>query len=97
MAADWSAMLGMQDDEAPAGSEAAGGMEAILASAWADAMQRDETVGTEPSAAPEPARTGGRELSQDEIDSLLGVSAVALRKEKPDHPLHASAVMILYG
>jgi flagellar motor switch protein FliM len=81
MAVEQTAKLGEKEESASVGAEGAGGMEAALATAWADAMQKDETVGMEALAGP-PARTDGRERSQDDVDDLLGVSAVALRKEK---------------
>jgi flagellar motor switch protein FliM len=81
MVADWAAMAGLEDEEeqAPPGEDP----ETALASGWANALLKDELTAHEPRgpavAAPDPA---GRTLSQDEIDNLLGVSAVALKREK---------------
>jgi flagellar motor switch protein FliM len=81
MVADWAAMAGLEDEEeqAPPGEDP----EMALASGWANALLKDELTAHEPRgpavAAPDPA---GRTLSQDEIDNLLGVSAVALKREK---------------
>ena len=81
MVADWAAITGLEDEEeqAPPGEDP----EMALASGWANALLKDELTAHEPRgpavAAPDPA---GRTLSQDEIDNLLGVSAVALKREK---------------
>jgi flagellar motor switch protein FliM len=84
VAAEWAAMVGMADDEdeARAGNPASA-PEDSLAASWADALRSDDLSGSTPGAAtPAAAGQGGRALNQDEIDNLLGVSAVALKKER---------------
>lgn len=78
LAAEWAAMAGLAGgDEDPEKSAAA------LASSWAAALQTDDLGAADREAAGRPqAARDSRTLSQDEIDSLLGVSAVALKKEK---------------
>jgi flagellar motor switch protein FliM len=80
MAADWAAMVGL--DAEPAGQAESENPDAALAASWADTM-RDDTlaVSAEPSED-SGANRSGRALSQDEIDNLLGVTSVALKKEK---------------
>jgi flagellar motor switch protein FliM len=84
VAAEWAAMVGMADDEDEArAAKPASAPEDSLAASWADALRSDDLSGGGPGAAtPAAAGQGGRALNQDEIDSLLGVSAVALKKER---------------
>ena len=58
MAAEWAAMAGADPDEA-------------LAAAWG--TQADQTAASADDRAGEAAAPSGRTLSQNEIDSLLGV------------------------
>ena len=77
LAAEWAAMAGLGGgDDGPEKPEAA------LASSWAAALQKDDLGAASKEADGRPAARDSRTLSQDEIDSLLGVSAVALKKEK---------------
>ena len=77
LAAEWAAMAGLGNgDDGPEKPEAA------LASSWAAALQKDDLGAASKEADGRPATRDSRTLSQDEIDSLLGVSAVALKKEK---------------
>src|SRR4051794_18351755 len=84
VAAEWAAMVGMADDEDEArAAKPASAPEDSLAASWADALRSDDLSGGGPGAAtPAAAGQGGRALNQDEIDNLLGVSAVALKKER---------------
>jgi flagellar motor switch protein FliM len=84
LGAEWAAMVGLDDGAGE--EEVSQGPEAALASTWAETLRKDELAapGQRAASAPgadQPSR-GGRTLSQDEIDSLLGVSAVAMKKDK---------------
>ncbi len=66
LAADWAAMAGVEDEGEADPGEA-------LAADWAEAMTKDDLAGAAPEPASPPPEAGGRVLSQDEIDSLLGL------------------------
>jgi flagellar motor switch protein FliM len=77
LAAEWAAMAGLGG-----GGDESEEPEAALASSWAAALQQDDLGAADKEAGARPAARDSRTLSQDEIDNLLGVSAVALKKEK---------------
>ena len=80
VAADWAAMVGMDSQEDDAGQEDAS--QADMASRWASTMRDDGPTAQPAHQDGGAGGRGGRTLSQDEIDSLLGVTSVALKKEK---------------
>lgn len=88
LAAEWAAMAGVADDESE-GSAEHGGNPAqkpdtgeVLASEWAAVIGQDDLGGKASSPETEALTTGGRVLSQDEIDSLLGFDSQDARNEQ---------------
>lgn len=78
MGADWAAVV----RAAPAAEAAGAYADAFLAANWADTMRDDSVVATADAADQSGSTRPGRALSQDEVDNLLGVTSVALKKEK---------------
>jgi flagellar motor switch protein FliM len=72
LAAEWAAMAGDEPGAPEGGSE-----DERLAAEWAAAAGEGVPGGAEPLASP------SRELSQNEIDSLLGLSNDARRSDRP--------------
>lgn len=73
LAADWAAMAGIDEEEEEGETDPG----EALASDWAEAMTRDDLAGAAPEPAAPPPEASGRVLSQDEIDSLLGLDGGA--------------------
>lgn len=85
LAAEWAAMAGVSDEpETPAEPQNTEPQNAEkLAADWTETMLQDPLLGSTGGGDQPPQGVGGgRALSQDEIDSLLGVTSVAMKKEK---------------
>ncbi|MCB9942957.1 MAG: flagellar motor switch protein FliM [Geminicoccaceae bacterium] len=81
MAAEWAAMAGADGEEGGEGEAGAGG-EDELASSWASVLQSDDLGSANTETSADEASSTGRELNQNEIDSLLGFSDDSAPKER---------------
>lgn len=69
LAAEWADMAGVEDEEEPESELDAA---KALASEWAEMIGADDLGGATPAPQEDSPAAGGRVLTQDEIDTLLG-------------------------